>query len=291
MDVKEICNTLVRLYLYHWPITEGKKQLLSLTRGYILPREKSAVIKTRHGFYLRLTLKNEEHQRMYFYGEHDERYEIMAVARLLRPGDVCWDMGANIGFYTCLFATLAGEGGRVVSFEPVSATMDKLRMNVELNQFRNVTLRRAALGDAKGPRAIYLNSMDAGEGTASLRFNDGRALSEPVTVEVIDEIRGELPSPEFIKVDVEGCLLEVIMGMEGFFKDASPMILAEVKDERGGRREALEGRMKALGYSFYEFGKGYLKHCQSLMATKKRNVLMVKEASPLFERVRPLIQP
>src|SRR3990172_1012897 len=118
---KTALNTLVRSYRRHCPVTEGKQRLLGWTRDYIMPDEPAVVFRTKHGFSLQANLRNPEHQRMYFYGEHDERYEINNLVRILQAGDCCWDIGANIGFYTCLFPTLVGDRGRVIAFEPVSA--------------------------------------------------------------------------------------------------------------------------------------------------------------------------
>src|SRR5258705_5200086 len=105
-------NRLVRSYLAHFPVTEGKKALLRLTRNSIRPADADQVAATKHGFRLRLNLTNPEHERIYFYGEHDERYETALLNEIIEPGMVCWDIGANIGYYTCLLALRAGLAGR-----------------------------------------------------------------------------------------------------------------------------------------------------------------------------------
>ena len=63
-----------------------------------------------------------------------------ALRRLLRPGDVALDVGANVGFYTLLFASRVGPSGTVHAFEPVNG--EKLEANLELSGLRNVVVSR-----------------------------------------------------------------------------------------------------------------------------------------------------
>src|ERR1700687_1672184 len=68
------------------------------------------------------------------------------VRRIIRPGDVVIDVGANFGWYTTLLAELVGESGHVYSFEPVPAAHDRLVENVRLNQSdRRVKVVRSAV--------------------------------------------------------------------------------------------------------------------------------------------------
>jgi len=282
--LKTALNTLVRSYLRHSPVTDGKQRLLAWTRGYILPEEPSVTFRTKHGFRLKVNLRNPEHQRMYFYGEHDERYEINNLTKILQAGDTCWDIGGNIGFYTCLFATLVGEKGRVIAFEPVSVTGDFLSENVRLNGFRNVMLKRMALGDAPGRQQIFLDVPDKAQGTVSLNTTMG-AHSETIDVETIDHLSSGLPVPDFIKIDVEGYQMKVLTGGEKFFSQHSPMIMAELRDKDRTLMNATQVFLRARGYLIYEFRKHALKRCDNILESRGRNFFMVKENSPYFPRV------
>ncbi len=71
------------------------------------------------------------------------RYELSEtefVKAELQPGDVAVDIGANIGYYALLFATLVAPHGRVVAFEPVPFLYDALTRSVREN--RRSTSRR-----------------------------------------------------------------------------------------------------------------------------------------------------
>src|ERR1039458_10694426 len=72
------------------------------------------------------------------------------MIELVRPGMVCWDVGANVGFYTLLLAELVGAGGRVFAFEPVPRNVELLRRHVEMNRYLHVRIFSCALGDFDG---------------------------------------------------------------------------------------------------------------------------------------------
>jgi hypothetical protein len=79
------------------------------------------------------------------------------IIEFVRPGMVCWHVGANVGFYTLLFAELVdASGGRVFSFEPFPRNVELLRRHVEMNRFRKVRIFPCALGDFDGEAKLTL---------------------------------------------------------------------------------------------------------------------------------------
>jgi FkbM family methyltransferase len=288
-NFNNLINRAVRWYLANSPVTEGKKQLLKLTRKFILPDRDQVTFNTKYNFIMTANLRNPEHERTYFYGEHDERYEIRQILKLVRKGDTCWDIGANVGFYTCLFATLVGETGKVVAFEPASVTMSYLTQNIEMNGFKNVTPIKKALGIIKDSRNLYCVSALWAEGSASLLPDADAKYSEMVEVDTIDALYQDLPVPDFVKIDVEGCQLEVLKGADAFLTKHAPLIMAELKDPNADIKAEIETYLGQHQYSIYEFDKASLKRCPSLQRSRKRNFLLVKEASPALTRTKDFI--
>lgn len=289
--LRRLLNGVVRGYLYYSPLTSGKRQLLSRAARLIKPDTPQCVFRTRHGFRFSADLDDPAQQRIYFYGEHDERYEIRQLRRILRRGDSCWDIGANIGFYTCFFAQRVGAGGRVVAFEPVPLTASRLAENVRLNNFANVTLVQKALGDAPGRLPIYRRDQASAEGTASLRAGENAAglASELVEIETIDRLAAELPRPDFIKIDVEGYQWQVLQGANGFFSGHRPMVMAEMADPDKDLMRRTEAFFRTRGYEVYEFRKRCLRPCPDTVASRSRNFLLCPSASPYRERITPLL--
>ena len=265
---------------------------MNLTRDWITPEDPIATFQTKYRFRLKANLANPEHQYLYFYGTHDERYIVTKLLKIIKPGDTCWDIGANIGFYTCLLASLVHDNGKVVAFEPASRTYGYLKENVSLNQFANVTVVNKGLGDKQEHRHLYYSEAGLAEGTASVKYAHGRAASERITLDTMDNLIRELPTPDFIKIDVEGYQSEVLRGGECFLKTHAPLIIAELKDVGETNRadfDALETYIASLGYSLYEIGKYRLKRCTHISDSKKRNFCLANEDSSAFRRITPFL--
>ena len=286
-------NYLVRNYLRWCPITDGKRLLLNLTKDLITPEDLIAVFETKYQFRLKANLANPEHQYLYFYGTHDERYVVTKLLKIIKPGDICWDIGANIGFYTCLLASRVGDTGAVVAFEPALRTCGYLCENISLNQFTNVTVVNKGLSDSVEQRHLYYAEAGLAEGTASLKYANGRAASERVTLDTIDNLIREMPVPDFIKIDVEGYQLEVLRGGEYCLKTHAPLLMAELKDVGETNRamfEGIENYVADLGYQLYEIRKYSLRRCEKLSDTPKRNFFLIKEGSRAFSRISPWLR-
>ncbi len=285
-----LLNRFVRAYLRHFPVTEGKSLLLKATRTRIRPREAIQVSPTKHAFSLRLNLDNPEHERIYFYGEHDERYEIALLRKLIGPGMVCWDIGANIGFFTCLFSSLAGPGGKVVSFEPLSTTREMLRENLALNHMPNVEVLPLAVGAEDGKARIYFHDALRGEGTASLHPADERSNSEEIAVARIDTLAARLPAPDFVKIDVEGAQEEVWRGGTRFFREQAPLVMAELRESADPvKLEALQKRLRGHDYRIFEVLKGRrVREIPDFLNSRKRNFMLAKPGSEAMRQLQRL---
>ena len=142
----------------------------------------------------------------------------------LQPGDVVWDVGANLGHYTALFADIVGDAGRVVAFEPTADTF--ARLSAALAGRSNITLLNEGLSDADGIAEIIVGddaiaatsrvaSTEANTAPADAERREKIALTRAATV--IAEERA--PKPNVIKVDVEGHEWKVIAGLDAHLRD------------------------------------------------------------------------
>lgn len=135
-----------------------------------------------------------------------------ALQERIGPGDVVWDIGANVGVYAAQFSAWVGPEGQVVAFEPVPATFD--RLVAATKELANVTLVPAALGPTAGTSRIYVAS-DAASGTHSLTPREaGREVLE-IAVEVGDQVVSQrgVQTPNVLKIDVEGSEFDVLSGL------------------------------------------------------------------------------
>ena len=82
-----------------------------------------------------------------------ERYvsEANLVRPLLAPGMKVVDVGANVGYYTLMFAQVVGPGGRIIAIEPSPCyNLPELKLNIERNELRNVEIVSKAVGNFRG---------------------------------------------------------------------------------------------------------------------------------------------
>ena len=146
-----------------------------------------------------------------------EDYRLMgALAASLAPGDVFWDVGANIGFYSLLGAAIVGRGGRVVAFEPEPTSRARLEDNLARNAFDQVLVKPVALGRERATLGLEIASR-ASAGVHRLVGASGPGLDGGrVDVEVWPGdavVAAGAPAPTAIKIDVEGFELDVLAGL------------------------------------------------------------------------------
>jgi FkbM family methyltransferase len=162
------------------------------------------------------------------------------------------DVGANLGWYTCIGAVLSE--GTVWSLEMDPENVQRLRKNVQLNEVDNVEIIHAAADEEKGIVSYERNS-----GAAEFKIEQGNGEShETVDVEATTIDRVLMPSGEvdLMKIDVEGAELRVLRGAVRTLETMKPKIILEVHpsrlfDQEGSIEELIE-IMSGIGYDIYE---------------------------------------
>ncbi|HET8672264.1 MAG TPA: FkbM family methyltransferase [Thermoleophilaceae bacterium] len=144
------------------------------------------------------------------------------VQRHIRPGDVVFDVGANIGLFTLLLGYQVWETGKVISYEASPKLVPILRDNVSMNWLsdRVEIVPKAAAGEAGSlsflvPQRFDLcGSLKAIEHILSTedRLDDIERVM--VDAEPLDVHAGRFDHIDLIKIDVEGAENMVFAGME-----------------------------------------------------------------------------
>ena len=169
-----------------------------------------------------------------------------ALRRLLGEGDVFYDVGANVGFFSLLAARLVGPPGRVYAFEPVADSAEAIRANAALNGFGNLSVLEKAVAAESGRERLLVV-----EDLSWSRLDRGRqhpraAARVDVDVVALDDLvsAGELPPPTLVKIDVEGAELSVIEGMRSTIEHHRPAVVCELHDTGA----EVAGAFAGLGY-------------------------------------------
>lgn len=150
---------------------------------------------------------------------YESRYDRLLSAAF-RPGDIVWDVGANVGYYTVRFAQLVGPSGHVVAFEPSAVNFAHLRESSA--GLPHVRLEPFGLGAKSGQVGFRQGDDDLGA-TSHISY-DGEAGDRAEIRTADEEIEKGLPQPNVVKIDVEGYEGEVLTGMTRCLK--SPLLRA-----------------------------------------------------------------
>ena len=190
-------------------------------------------------------------------GRRSEALEyVYHLPRLVRAGDVCIDIGANLGYYARPLARLAGPEGRVYAVEPVAPVRKVLSRN--LRRCVNTEIIPYALGGED--RTVVLANDSAretgylGTGRNFVKESGGRS-----DVEFVAEMRrgsglfGGLERLDFIKCDVEGYELHILREMRTVLERHRPTVLIETGGEN---RPAVVRLFGELGYRGYTLADG-----------------------------------
>lgn len=147
------------------------------------------------------------------------------------PGDIVFDVGAHVGFFSLLASTVVGDRGKVVAFEPDPYMSERLLENVDRNRRTNIVWRNAAAG-AKSEK----NAFQPGEGAGTGHLSG----SGPMMVDVVslDEVARDTGPPALIKIDVEGAELDVIAGGSRLLREHRPVLIIEAHGAQNEARAA-----------------------------------------------------
>jgi FkbM family methyltransferase len=171
----------------------------------------------------------------------------------VHEGDVVFDIGANVGFYTVFLALAVGAQGQVVAFEPNTESYKHLQDNLALNAVTNIRAFREALGERSGEGRLYQGPENADSSLV------GPPLGKDVGHQLVDIVAGDsfretekLPVPRVVKVDVEGYEYQVLQGLQSTLaQPPCELLCCEIHPEFLPKRvtpEAILRLVKSLGF-------------------------------------------
>lgn len=211
---------------------------------------------------------------------------------LVRPGDLVVDVGAHVGTWTLLLASLVGAHGQVVAFEPYGPSAARARAAVLAAGLGDrARIVEAAVSDRPGRAALYagadsmLRSLVLGTHAAD--------TATDVEVTTLDELG--LHAVRFLKVDTEGLELAVLRGGRALLARCDPAILIELHAEQlaaqGSSSAEVFAELGAQGFTVFDLRpEGYELLVQPLNDERAtpttHHVLARRDPSPFVVSLR-----
>jgi FkbM family methyltransferase len=183
--------------------------------------------------------------------------ETLSWIDAIPEGAVLWDVGANVGLYSCYAAR--ARGCRVVAFEPSVFNLELLARNIFLNRLTDKVII-VALPLCTRLQESTLNMTTTAWGGALSTFGadhgfDGRALQRVFEFRTVglsmDECAAKLglPQPQFIKMDVDGIEHLILQGGAGILRQVQG-VSVEINDAFTEQAQDCERLLSAAGLRF-----------------------------------------
>lgn len=180
-----------------------------------------------------------------------ESWITIAMARAIKPGWYCVDVGANHGYYTLIMADAINPAGRVMAVEPNPKLAKLLKLSLEVNGFqRDATVLQKALWDTDSRRTKLVIPRNRGRDATLCRA--ATASDEVVEVETVtlDRVTEDWPRVDLVKIDAEGAEEAIWRGMRKTLeRNPGITIILEIKCLRYADPQAFVNEIQKSGFT------------------------------------------
>jgi FkbM family methyltransferase len=214
------------------------------------------------GFETYLRLVSRIYLRMVLAGLLKKKYpELFYLKQLIKPGFVCIDVGANVGYYTVFMSRFAGKNGHVYAVEPVELFTRIFRANTQAFGLNNITLHHTALGGSAGEVVMgtpVINGVLRHGLTHVLTEGEDRTGMQcyEVPMQVPDILFATLSKIDFIKCDVEGYEVYLFPHLMNTLRKHKPVLQIEISGSRN--IETMLNILEPIGYKPHGLQNGSL---------------------------------
>jgi FkbM family methyltransferase len=319
--VKQILTTLTpyraavllaraaRFYVAHMPIKTCKA---SIVRGDSVLRicdwhRVVTTVTTRVGTRHKIEFPDLIQKRIFYFGFWEPAITSF-IRHRLSPGDIFIDVGANIGYYTCLASTLVGATGKVHAIEALPSIYEALVESVSINHAKNVRTYNCAVYDREGTvRLFHGPATNIGMTTSYEGKARGAGMVEATEVkamplfQIVDH--AELYDAKLVKIDVEGAEWFVLNGLRDHLTKFRPEtewlleINPDAVNDQGGKVDDILKWFKDAGYGVYTIDNlyradWYVEEGESYLARPLRELIspapdrLVGEMEVIFSKTK-----
>lgn len=207
-----------------------------------------------------------------------------AILKFTKPGMVAYDIGANVGVFSFLFASIVGKDGMVYSFEPEEINYSCFAKSLEKYDQKNIVLDKRAVGRKKSTecfdrRGGAFSGRLVGNGLYKTTGNIKTV--ETVSIDYVVYEEG-YRIPDILKIDVEGNEYMVLDGMKNILEAYSPIVICELHTHLGESASQVTGLLSCSGYTVSNVKDVLTENSTGKTASKAamgRHIIAVKTTS------------
>lgn len=215
--------------------------------------------------------------------------------KIVRPGDIFLDLGANIGYFSLLASRLVGSQGKIFSFEPEPNNFYYLKKNIEINRYDNIYPFDKAVSNINEKIPLFICDYDSGHHTIKQYggvkvYSHGRRTEERIinvdAVRLDDFLRNKVEKVDIVKMDIEGAEALAIEGMKNILRgnkdikiimEFFPLFIEKMGNSPVKLIETIKNEM---GLNIFVVGHDYS------MKKEKSDFLEIRKAEDLMSLVK-----
>lgn len=183
---------------------------------------------------------------------------LVEFEKYIRPNQVVYDLGANEGYYAISASKIVESNGKVFAFEPMPENLRLLNKHISVNKIKNITVIDKAVSN-KNDILTFSKTDDRAGNTyvnSSPKFEETTSRFEVFSV-ALDHfcITDKNPSPDVLKIDVEGAEYDVLIGAQQVIEKYKPIVILATHDYHVvGIKDACLDFFTKRGYDYYKLG-------------------------------------
>jgi FkbM family methyltransferase len=212
----------------------------------------------------KLSLNSYHHKGYWYFGKSREQESMLMFEKLIREGDTVIEVGGHIGFITQYFSKLVAQQGQVVVFEPGLNNIRYTKQNVR--GLLNTTLEYKAVSSKDGTATFYEDNVTGQNNSLLSDYKNADLVAKshgetlvrtPREVEVVtldSYVDSHGLKPDFLKIDVEGCEYEVLLGATETLRSVRALMI-----ECTMQHDAVTKLLRDAGFSMIDEHKNQLR--------------------------------
>lgn len=252
---------LIRWYCYKTPEHRGKARLKKMVFNRLIEANLDLNVALYPYKQLKIKIKTKEEigKGILLSGLYEKNYAL-TFCKLVQPGDIVLDIGANSGQYTLLASWITGSEGFVYAFEPAPHKFNELLSNIKSNKLNNIKSFNYALSNYEGFAYLNLQKNINNDGMHYLTKNTSyqNKHSIKVVTHTLDYvIQSIINKPiDLIKIDIEGWEEQVFQKSNLLFSQNKPPTIffewiPQHVSKAGLNTEGLFNFLKSLNYKIF----------------------------------------